>query len=318
MSESFSAKAIAPSLQLDNAERAAACRRATSLIYNLRNGSKVFAAAGLMLEPLLVLLPHEPEAAGTLATFADYLTKASAYPEALRCIDAVIDRPSDKVLGTIDAPWEGTEMTWPWQQALLAMWRGECRFAAGDRDGGEASFADAARRAEAANMPEVFGLTGARSPYKGTVADRRLWALIQGANALRLHYEGKDPCAARKVKKRKPKDVPDPKLLATARRYLDDALAVIGSRVATQYAGLEPRTDYEHPSFTSELKRHAWQRVAYFESGLVYELLGELDKARQHLGRAKWISALGNPSHRHEDELLEVVTRLGIENVPLA
>lgn len=314
----FSGKGIAPFLALSSPERVAACARATTLVVNLGSGLKVFTASGHLLGPLLALLPHEAAAAGPLATFADHLTRAGAYPEALSCIDAVVGLAPARPLGTIDTPWDtGEPMTWPRQQALLTLWRGECRLAVGDHEGGMAALAEGVRRAEAAEMPPRIRLLGGRTPFRGSIADRRLWALVQAAHALRLRYEGKDACEGRKVKKRKASEKPDPALLASARAYLDEALAVIGPRVAAQHAGLEPRSDWEHPGLTSEHREHAWQKAAYFESGLVDEHLGDLTRARQHLGRAKWLSALANPSHRFEDELLEVVGRLGIENVPL-
>ncbi|NVB77559.1 MAG: hypothetical protein HOV81_04110 [Kofleriaceae bacterium] len=311
----FSGKGIAPFLDRENPERAAACMRAADLIANMGGSDRVFNASPHLIEPLLALLPFEPAAAHPLAALGEKLTYAHAYPEAQVCIDAVIDLESTEPFSQIDEPWGRDQpMTWPWQQALLWLWRGEGRLAAGDRAGGEAALAEGARRAEASAMPEVFGLLGPGSPFKGTVADRRLWALVRGASALRLRFEGKDACAARKVKKPKKGAKPDPALLALARAYVDDALAVIGPRVAAQYAGLEPKAE----KHALELERHAWQRFAYFESGLLSEHVGDMATARLHLGRAKWISALFNPGHRHDLRLLEVIERLGIENVPLA
>lgn len=235
----FTAKGIAPFLARTNPERAAACERVTSLIVNLGSGAKIFAIAGELLPPLLALLPEETAAAGPLATFADPLTRVAAYPEASACIDAVIDRDSAAPLGMLEEPWlfqaENEKMTWPRQQALLWLWRGEARLAAGDREGGNAAFAEGARRAEAAAMPARFGLLGSRSPFVGTVADRRLWALTRAARALRLRSEGKDPCDHRKTKN-KANPGADPAQLALARAYLAEVLAAIGARIETDRA----------------------------------------------------------------------------------
>ncbi len=317
----FTAKGISPFLERGNRERKEACARATSLLVNAGNAKTAFAATGYLLEPLLALLPEEPAAAGPLAAFAERLTRSSAYPEAAVCIDAVIDRASDVPLGEIEEPWDeaiGGPMTWPRQQALLWLWRGEGRLASGDRAGGDAALAEGVRRAEAAAMPTPFGLLGSGSPFRGDAADRAMWARVQAASALRLRFEGKDACDFRKVKKRKANEKPDRALLELARAYLDDALAVIGPRVAAQYAGLTPKADGAADGWAFALVTHQWQRFAYFESGLVDEHLGDLARARVHLGRAKWISALGNPTHRHEYALQETVARLQLENVPLA
>lgn len=67
-----------------------------------------------------------------------------------------------------------------------------------------------------------------------------------------------------------------------------------------------------------EQDAHSWQKFAYFESGLVHEHLDDTASAHLHLGRANWISALNDPTHRHENALQEVVARLRVENVPLA
>jgi hypothetical protein len=194
---------------------------------------------------------------------------------------------------------------------------GECRLAAGDRKGGEAALADGARRAEKSGMPAVFGLQGLDASYQGTYADSRLFALVQGARALRLRYEGKDACADRKVKKPTTSKKPDPALLRLATTYLDEALVVIGPRVKTQFAGLKPRTAKQGMDYSSEHQQHAWQRFAYFESGLVKEQLGDRKGAAADVGKAAWISALFNPGHRHDTELLDAIARLGAKSVPL-
>ena len=317
----FSAKGIAPFLTPDNPERVEACARASNLIFETRDGAKVFKASQILIEPLLALLPIEPAAANPLATLAYFLTDAHAYPEALVCIDAIIDRSPDRPLGSMYSPWDGGEsnpMTWPRQQALLSLWRGECLLAAGDRERGEAALADFARRAEASDIPrDRLSIGGTHSWWSGNYADLRMWSLYQAARALRLRYQGEDACRGRKVPKRKAKDKPDPALLSLARAYLDEVMAVIEPRVAKQFAGLVP-TDTKHPGYTTAHLNASWQQYVYFESGLLYEQLGELDKARLHVGRAKWLFALDDPSHQHRTNLTDAVERLGAVNTPLA
>lgn len=322
MSVPFSGKGLAPLLDLANPDRAIACRSVTSLYFNMRNGKQEFNATGHVLAPLLALLPHEPAAAGPLATMAPCLVRNGAYPEGSACIDAIVDLESDEALGTPDAPWHyhsAEKMTWPRQQALFWLMRGECRLAANDRAGAEAALAEGARRAIASAMPPYFGLSGKNhSTAHGTTADYRLLALVHGARALRLVFEGKDPSPYRKVKKRKASETPDAALLTSARAYLDDALAVIGPGVAEQYAGLVPDALYEHPALTRAHKDAFWQLTAYYESALVDEHLGDLARARLHLGRAKFLSALREPTHHYEPDLREAVARLGAQNTPLA
>lgn len=318
----FSGKGLAPHLRVDDPDVAGACTSVTSLFVNMRNAKKELDAAGHVLGPLLALLPLDGRAAGPLATMAVCMVRGAAYPEAIACIDAVIDRTSDAPIGTVERPWQyhGTEpMTWPRQQALLWLMRGECRLASGDREGGEAALAEGATRAKTAELPPYFGLRfRTHDTEQGTVADHRLLALVHGARALRLRFEGHDPSPHRKVKKSKKPAPPDRAQLTLARTYLDDALHVIGPRVAEQYAGLVPQPQFEHPDLTRAQKDASWQKLAYFESALVDEHLGDLDRARLHLGRSKWISALREPTHHWEGPLREAVARLGVENTPLA
>lgn len=310
----FSGKGLAPLLIASSPDRAIACRSVTSLFLNHGDPKKAFAAAGHVLGPLLAIARVEPAAAAPLATMVRPLVRAAAYPEAAACIDAVITLESAEPIGKLDEPWHyrSTEpMTWPRQRAFLWLWRGECRLAAGDGVGAEEALRESARRAIESGVPTPLGLTGARSPYQGSWDDAMRLARVRGAEALRRRYDGLDPCTHRKVKKGKGGGARDAALLALARASLDEVLTAVRPRAVGLYAPLTPKTKGEHPDLTQAERDARWIGYAYLVSALVFALAGDTARAKVDLGRAKWISALFDPAHRHEDTLREAVARLG-------
>jgi hypothetical protein len=323
----FSGKAIAPYLDPESPERAEACRRLANLFYEMRNGTKEFNAASHVLEPLLRLLPHDESAAEPLATMASVLTAGCAYPEALRCIEAVIDHDPGKPLGhrlrhaDLWKPTSNEPMTWPRERALLTLYRGECLLAQGDEQAGEEALAEGTARAAAAEMPVYFRISPVHSE-RGTTADYRALALTRAARAIRFRLEGKDVVHARKLpKKRDTRD--DGRSLELARSYVEKALAAVMPRVAVQYAGLVP-WDYREepngvsPELTRAQKDQLWQAKVLYEAGMLDERAGDLVRARHRLGQGKHLLALAlSIGSTIQDEMDEAVRRLGVVNVSL-
>lgn len=313
----FSAKGILPFLALESPDHAAACQRLVSLYNEFGDLEKAVSAGDLVVAPLLALLPHDGCAAAPLATIGASLVKAADHAAARDCLAPVVDWPELLPLGRWDRPWHyhsTASMTLDHQRATLKLLEGQCLLALGDRGGGEAALAEGARRADSAAYPTPFGLDGVRSTSHGDVADFRLRSLCAGARALRRRFEGHDASPYRKPKKpaKGAKPVtPDPTWLALARDYLDEVLAAIRPRAAAIFAGLEPHPTTEHPEVGAPQRAATWMQLAYTESALVHERQTDLESARRDLAKARWISALFDPAHRWQSELLAAVERLG-------